>query len=607
MTEDRIDRLRQQAMALPEAPGCYQFRASSGRLLYVGKARSLRDRVTSYFRGWEAQPPKTRALVGQIASLEIILCPDEVEALILENSLVKRHRPRFNVLLRDDKNFPYLKLTVGDAWPRVVLVRRPRLDGALYFGPFTPASVARRSLKMVARYFQVATCHEPFDGSRRRPCILYQMRQCLAPCVGYAEGPAYGRAVADVRLFLEGRDADLRQSLAAQMEAASARLDYESAAGYRDLLATMRALRRRPSVASVGLDEQDYFALHRVGGRAALEVFEVRGGLLQTRREFFLEDEEGEDSVLLGEAVTRYYAAAPVVPRRLFVSVEPAEVEVLEAWLRRRAGTAVAVRVPRRGAHRVLLNTALDNARLAWEGRFAADQALDPAVADGLRELAGSGPAPIRLEGFDIAHLQGRDTVASVVVWEAGRARRSDYRRMRIRTADPGDDYAAIREAVRRRYGRLQREGRPLPDLALIDGGPGQLRAAQGALDELGLNVPLVALAKREEEVFRPGQAEPVAMPRDAPVRLLLMRIRDEAHRFAGAYHRLRRRARTLRTDLTEVPGIGPERARRLLRRFGSVAGVRRASADELAAAVGPQLARRLREALDGAASEPAS
>jgi excinuclease ABC subunit C len=591
-----ITRLRKKAAELPELPGCYLFRSSRGTVLYVGKAKALRRRVLSYFRDPAGQAPRTQAMLAEAAELEVILTGSEVEALILENTLVKKNRPRFNVLLRDDKNFPYLKLSIKERFPRVVLVRRPKLDGQLYFGPYTPASVARRSLKMVARFFQIATCYEKFDGSRKRPCILYQMHQCLAPCVDLVQREAYAHAVRDVRLFLEGRNTELAGSLTAKMKEAAAGQDYERAAHYRDLLTTVSALSRRQAVATVGLEDQDYFGIHAEGGRAALQVFQMRGGLMQSRREFFFDEVEGATAELMGEAMIRYYGGVPSVPCRVFVSVQPGEFGVIESWLGERRGERVRIVRPQRGVHRSFLATVLENARLAWKERFGADHSLGVAVHEALKEVLSLEEVPSRIEGFDISHMQGTDTVASVVVWESGRPRRSEYLRMRIVSAAPGDDFGAIEEAVSRRYRRLAAEGKRLPDLILIDGGRGQLSAARRALAALGIEtVPVIALAKQQEEILVPGSATPVELPARSPVRHLVTRVRDEAHRFAVAYHRRRRRQRTLTTELMEVPGIGPVRARRLLRAFGSVRGVAGASREALAAVVGPAAAGALR------------
>jgi excinuclease ABC subunit C len=593
--------LKEIAGQLPLEPGCYLFKGSRGRIIYVGKAKALRRRVMSYFSAAEASSAKVQGILRDALSLEVILTGTEVDALILENNLVKRHRPRYNVLLRDDKNFPYLRLTIQDEFPRVVLVRRPQLDGNLYFGPYIPASIARRSLKMIARFFQVATCYEKFDGSRQRPCLLYQMQQCLAPCVGYVEKDDYAEAVRHVRLFLEGRNKDLADVLEQRMQAASRQKEYELAARFRDLKQAVAALSRRQSVAAVGLDDQDYFGMHRHGSQACLEIFEMRAGLVQARREFFFEEAHGEEDTFLSEAISRYYGAAALIPARLFISTEPADVPLLERWLAGKRGERVEIRTPQRGVHRQLMLTVLENARLAWEGRFAADHNMGVAVHEALQELLGMKDTPSRIEAFDISHVGGQDTVASVVVWEGGRPRRNEHRRLHIRTAGPGDDYAAMAEAVRRRYTRQVRENRRLPDLVLIDGGKGQLAAAQAALADIAIsNLPVMALAKRHEEVYLPGVEDPVELPAGSPVRHLVTRIRDDAHRHAVGGHRRRRSRRTVATQLTQVKGIGPRRSRALLKAFGSVKGVRSASLERLQSVVGPASAHAVRLHFDG-------
>jgi excinuclease ABC subunit C len=593
--------LREKAAALPLEPGCYIFRGGRGRVIYVGKAKELRRRVLSYFSSPDTASAKVAAILRDAEELEVILTGTEVEALILENNLVKRHRPRYNVLLRDDKNFPYLRLTIQDDFPRVVLVRRPQLDGNLYFGPYIPASIARRSLKMIARFFQVATCYEKFDGSRRRPCLLYQMQQCLAPCVGYVQPEPYGEAVRHVRLFLEGRNKDLAEDLDRRMRSASQAREYELAARFRDLKQAVLSLSRRQAVASVGLEDQDYFAMHRRGQQACLEIFEMRAGLVQARREFFFEEAQGEDGAFMGEALARYYAAAPLIPARVFLSTEPADQPLLEKWLAGKRGERVEIRTPQRGVHRQLMQTVLENASLAWDGRFAADHNMGVAVHEALQDILGLQETPSRIEAFDISHVGGQDTVASVVVWEGGRPRRNEHRRLHIREAAPGDDYAAMTEAVRRRYTRQVRENRRLPDLVLIDGGKGQLAAAQVALSDLAItNLPVMALAKRREEVYLPGVEEPIELPMNSPVRHLVTRIRDDAHGHAVGGHRRRRSRRTVATQLTQVKGIGPQRSRALLKAFGSVRGVRSATLDRLADVVGTASARAVRLHFDG-------
>jgi excinuclease ABC subunit C len=575
---------------LPQRPGVYRFVNADGETLYVGKAKSLRSRVRSYFRAKAAHPPHIERMVSEVSDLSVIVVDTEIEALLLEANLIKRERPRFNVVLRDDKNFPYVKLTVRDTYPRASLVRRARVDGNLYIGPFLPASSARRTLKMLQRDFQVATCNEPFDG-KRRPCLYYHLDQCLAPCAGKTDPTEYGRAVADARLLLDGRHRDLERSLEERMERASRDQQYERATRYRDALRTVRGLAVRQRVTSAGLEDQDFFGHHAEGEQVALQLFQVRQGKIQSRREFTSEGIGFEPGPFYAAVLAQYYAEAEPPPE-IYLPQAPARGDLLERWLRERRGGRVRLRVPRRGPKRKLLDLVGENASLAFEARFRAPATHGVEVLAALAESLGLDEPPQRIECFDISNIQGTDSVASMVVWEGGKPRRSAYRVFTIREVDGADDTASIAEAVTRRYRRLLSEGRPLPDLVLLDGGKGQLGAAVAALTRVGLPTqPVAAIAKREEELFLQGSAEPVRLGRHSPVLQLIQRIRDEAHRFAVGRHRRRRARRTLRTELTEVPGIGPARARRLLREFGSVDGVRRADPEALARAVGPKAA----------------
>jgi len=599
---------------LPDGPGVYLYRDRQGRLIYVGKAKSLRSRVRSYFQaGGAGQFPKTEALLAEIHDLEVIVTRTEVEALILENNLVKREQPRFNIRLRDDKNFPYLKLTSTERFPRVVLVRRARLDGNAYFGPYLPASTARRTIQMVARHFKVATCYEHLDGTRPRPCLLFQLNQCLGPCAGLVSDDDYRRAVHDARLFLEGRTRDLVATLEEKMAAAARDERFEAAAQYRDLIGTLARIQEKQSVSSLGLEEQDYVAFAREGGLASAQVFRMRQGQVQARRELSFEGIDVDDAGFLGACLERYYGSVDDIPASVVVPIEPASREVLEAWLAERRGGRVAFLVPQRGPRRQFLDTVARNARLSFEAMFRAPHTHGVEILEGLQEALGLDEPPHRIECFDISHLQGSDPVASLVVWEAGRPKRSDYRRFRVKAAGGGrsgsddrpaqnDDFASMAEVVGRRYARLLREGGILPDLILIDGGRGQLSSAVRVLEGLGLgHLHVAAIAKREEEIFLDGRAGPVRLARDAPILHLVQRVRDEAHRFAVTYHRTARARRTIGTELTAIAGIGAGRARLLLRRFGSVQGVRSAPPEALAEAVGERLAARIRGHFDRA------
>jgi excinuclease ABC subunit C len=591
---------RQKLDDLPDAPGVYLYREAGGRIIYVGKAKSLRSRVRSYFQpGGAGQFPKTDALVAEIHDLEFIVTRTEVEALILENSLVKKEQPRWNIRLRDDKNFPYLKLTSTERFPRVVLVRRARLDGNAYFGPYLPASAARRSIQMVARHFKVATCYEHLDGTRPRPCLLYQLNQCLGPCAGLVSDADYARAVQDARLFLEGRTRDLVRNLKEQMAVAAREERFEAAAHHRDLIQTLERLQEKQGVSSVGLEEQDYVAFAREGEMASVQVFRMRDGLVQARRELSFEGIGIDDAAFLDACLERYYESADDVPGTIVVPLEPASRTLLEEWLAQKKGARVSFVVPQRGPRRHLLDTVAKNARLSFEAMFRAPHTHGVEILEGLQEALGLDEPPHRIECFDISHIQGTDQVASLVVWEAGRPRRSDYRRFRVRTVGGNDDFASMAEVVGRRYARLLQEGKTLPDLVLIDGGKGQLSSALAVLEGLGLgHLQVAAIAKREEVIFLDGRTGPVRLPRESPVLHLVQRIRDEAHRFAVTFHRKVRARRTIGTELTAIEGVGPRRARTLLRRFGSVQGVREAPADALNEAVGPRLAERIRLAL---------
>ncbi|RMG45220.1 MAG: excinuclease ABC subunit UvrC [Acidobacteria bacterium] len=590
--------LREQLDALPKEPGCYRFRGAQGEVIYVGKARSLRSRVRSYFQPGAQHPPKVAAMVAEARSVDVIVTGSELEALILENNLIKEHRPRYNVLLRDDKNFPYLKLTVGDRFPRVVLVRRPRADGHAYFGPFLPASHAWRTLRMIPRFFQVANCRVRFDG-KQRPCLYYHLDQCLAPCAGKADPAEYAERVAQVRLFLEGRDRELSERLRRSMEAASRELRFEAAARYRDMLASLERLAERQQMASVGLEAADFWAEYREGDQAAVELFRMREGRVVGRREFTLSNAP-EPERLYDEILPQFYSAEEPPPEVVLPRL-PGEPELIRTFLGQRRGGPVRLRAPTRGERRRLLDLVARNAKLAFEARFRARHVFGVQVLEEIRDLLGLPEPPYRIEGIDVSHLAGSEPRASVVVFEGGRPRKSDYRSYRIRSAAGGDDYAAVREVVTRRYGRLAREGKRLPDLVLIDGGRGQLAAAREALAALDLgDLPIASIAKREEEIFVDSGGQPLLLGRDDPALHLIQQVRDEAHRFALRQHRRARSRRTLDSPLLKVPGVGPVTARRLLEQFGSVEGIRRAGFEALARAVGRAKARAIVESLAG-------
>ncbi len=585
--------LREKLDSLPAGTGVYIYRNGAGEAIYIGKAKSLRSRVRSYFQPSTQHPPRIARMISEIADLEIIVVGSEMEALILESNLIKRERPQYNVLLRDDKHFPYLRLSLEDEYPRVSLVRRAVLDGGLYAGPFLPAATAWNTLKLVQRLFGVATCHERFDG-KRRPCLYYHMDQCLAPCAGKTDPEVYGRAVADARLLLEGRHRELEKSLKRKMDSSSRERRYEAAARLRDAISTIRALSVKQRISSAGLEEQDYLAHHFEGDRVALQLFQMRAGKIQARLGYTMEEVDFEPASFYRVALVQCYADAEPPPE-IFLPHLPEESSLLESWLSELRGGRVRLRVPQRGPKRKLMEIVRRNAELAFEGRFKADHSAGVAGAEELAAALDLERPPLRIECFDISNIQGSDSVASMVVWQGGKLRKGEYRSFNIRSVEGADDYASIAEAVSRRYSRLIAEDRPLPDLVLIDGGAGQLGAAVSALARVGLAMlPVVSIAKREEELHVEGRAGALRLERTSPALQLVQRIRDEAHRFAVARHRRRRSRRTIRTQLTEVPGIGPATSRKLLREFGSLAALRRATEEELRAVVGERLARAL-------------
>ncbi len=596
--------LQEKLDALPAQPGVYVYRDARGKPIYVGKAKSLRSRVRSYFQPGAQHPPRIARMVAEIDDLELIVVDTEKEALILESNLVKKMRPRYNVILRDDKHFPYLKLTTTDRFPRVRLTRRARLDGNVYAGPFLPAAAARRSMKLIQRYFQVPTCKETFDG-RRRPCLYFHLDQCLAPCARVPDRDEYDAAVADAKLFLEGRHRDLEGSLRERMREASERREYERAARYRDTLQTVEALAIKQRMSSVGLEEQDYLAHHAEGAQTMLQLFQMRQGKVQARREFALDEQELDPPALYAAVLTQIYeAVAP--PPEIHLPVRPEDPDLLEDWLSDRRGKRVRLIVPQRGAKRKFLALVERNARIAFEDRFRTRHTEGVRALEELARALDLDEPPFRIECFDISNVQGADSVASLVVWDDAKPKKSEYRSFHIRSVQGPDDFASMAEAVLRRYRRRLKEDRRLPDLVLIDGGAGQVGAAVGALARVGLpTLPVAGLAKREEELWLPGRREPVRLDRDSPALMLVQRVRDEAHRFAVSRHRKRRKARTLRTALTDVPGIGPTLSRRLLREFGSLAGVRQAGYEDWKRVAGRRAADALEERFRRAPAEP--
>jgi excinuclease ABC subunit C len=539
--------LREKAASLPLAPGVYLYKDSEGKVLYVGKAKSLRNRVRSYFSDERLAEAKTGRLISAARDIDYIEVDNEKEALALENNLIKQYQPRFNVLLRDDKTYPYIKLT-AEKYPRVYVTRRVLKDGATYFGPYFPGSLAYRLVQFIHRRFLVPSCKTDLTRKHPQPCLEYHIHRCLGPCVeGLTTDEAYAEAVHDVRLFLEGRHRDLADDLHRRMERASSEMRFEHAAMLRDLISTVEEVEQKQKMAAAEGDNTDIFACYAEPPLAAVNVFHLRNGRIVDRHEYFWEDAfEFEPGEFFTSLLMQFYGAQGYIPPQIHVPVELEDRQVLEDLLAEKRGRKVEIHTPQRGEKRAMLALAETNAKNSFEQRFRVLKPTSQAIQEALREVLGLEEAPRRIECFDISHTQGSDIVASMVVWEDGRMKKSDYRKFIMRTVLSNDDFASMREVVTRRYSRLQREGKPLPGLVLIDGGLGQLSSAAAALDALGVaDQPLAAIAKREEIIYVRGQEdEPVKLDPHSPVLHLVEIIRDEAHRFAVTFHRARRAKR---------------------------------------------------------------
>jgi excinuclease ABC subunit C len=611
---------REIADLLPESPGVYLFKDAGGNVLYVGKAASLRSRVRSYFLESSWVNAKTGSLAREIADLETILVGNEREALALEHNLIKQYRPKFNVMLRDDKTYPYIKFTAAEKYPRVYFTRRIKKDGSLYFGPYFPAGLARRILHFVHKRFLVPSCTVDLTRSHPRPCLQYYIKRCLGPCVtGLTTDDRYAEAARDVRLFLEGRRHDLMKSLEARMMAASERQQFEQAAAYRDLLRTLEDIEERQRIVAAQGDDTDVLAYYAEPPLVAANLFHLRGGRVVDRREFYWEDlDEFDPQEFVPSLLKQLYLEAEYLPKAIHVPIDFEDRELLEETLAERAGHKVEIFTPQRGNKRSFLDLVESNAKHSFEQRFRVMKPSSKAIGEALQNALNLPEEPHRIESFDISHIQGTDTVASMVVWENGHMKKSDYRKFIIRgeegAADENrrdqagngvsysknDDFASMRETVTRRYRRLQEEKKPLPSLILIDGGIGQLHAAAQALDALQIiNQPLASIAKKEEILYVFGQEdEPIILEHHSPVLHLIQQIRDETHRFAVTFHRERRAKRQTKSALDGVPGIGPRTAKKLLREFGSVSNVRRAGLEKISTIIPRKTAEKLLEQL---------
>jgi excinuclease ABC subunit C len=588
--------LHQKIRTLPTSPGVYLYKSAEGTVIYVGKAKNLRARVRSYFLEGAAENAKTGTLLREAADIDYIVVDNEKEALALENNLIKKKKPRYNILLRDDKTYPYIKLTLVERYPRVYPTRRLRKDGSHYFGPYFPTSLAYRIVDLIHRHFLIPSCKLDLNRTYPRPCLQYYIGRCLGPCVeGLTTPERYAEAVHDVRMFLEGRGADLTRSLQQRMTTAAEREQYELAAKYRDLISTVELLDQKQRIAAITGDDADVFGYHYENQMLAVNLFHMRGGKIVDKREFFWEELSeivGEEGFQPGEffsaLLKQVYLDQQYVPHTIYVPVDFEDRSMLEELLSEGRERQVRIIVPQRGEKRSLVDLVGQNAKQAYDQRFRVLKPTMKATQEALQDALMLPEPPKRIECFDISHIQGAETVASMVVWEDGKMKKSDYRKFIIKSVDGVDDFASMREVVTRRYQRVQAENQPTPSLILIDGGIGQLHAAAQALEAIGIiNQPLAAIAKREEIIYVLGQEdEPVVLDRHSPVLHLVQQVRDEAHRFAVTFHRKRREIRDRKTELLDIPGVGEGTRRRLLQHFGSLQAIKQADAAALAAVV---------------------
>ncbi len=610
--------LYEKIRTLPTQPGVYLYKNVDGEVIYVGKAKNLRSRVRSYLLEASQANAKTGSLMREAVDLDYILVANEHEALALENNLIKQRKPRFNILLRDDKTYPYVKLTLADRFPKVFVTRRLRKDGAAYYGPYFPGNLAYRVVELIHRSFLLPSCKVDLSRYHSRACLQYYIHRCLGPCVeGLTTPEIYKDAVRDTQLFLEGRHSELEKSLTARMMTAAENEQFEAAARLRDQLSTVHQLQEKQRIATAEQsDDADVFGYHFEDGSLAVNLFHMRSGKIVDRREFFWEDlpelpEPGEDAAgssktsdaaafhagqMFSSLLKQLYIDQHYVPRSIMVPADFDDREALADLLSERIGRRVEVVVPLRGEKRSLVDLAGQNAKQSYTQRFRVLEPSRKAIQEALTDALMLPELPKRIECFDISHIQGAETVASLVVWEDGKMNKSAYRKFKVRTVLGVDDFASMREVVERRYRRLKDEDKPMPSLVLIDGGLGQLHAAADALESLGFtSQPLASIAKREEVIYLHGsEDEPIVLDRRSPVLHLVQLIRDESHRFAIGYHRQRRAIRDRDSELLNIPGVGAQTRQRLLTHFGSLRDVQQATAESLAAVVSRKTAESI-------------
>jgi len=600
--------ITEQLRGLPPTPGVYLFKDAEGNIIYVGKASSLRHRVSSYFGSGQKLTPKIRRMVSKVADLEYFVTASEQEALILELNLIKQHHPRYNVRLKDDKSFPYLKINLSEDWPHVHITRKLEANGGRYFGPFASAKSIRQTLKLLKGIFPFRSCTRPITGSDPRPCLEYDIGHCLAPCIGKTSRAEYAEVIKQLILFLEGKQEKVVKQLESRMNKAAAEMDFEKAARIRDQIQAVVEVVEGQRIAAKTKGEQDVIAFANDRDQAYVQVFFIRNSKLIGRESFVLQGTRYEEpSRIMASFIQQFYASAPHLPPLLLLQHPVEDTETLQGWLQAKRGGAVRIQVPRRGSKKQLVDIVAKNAHQGLEQlkikQLASPVTLSAALEE-IKEALNLPHPPNRIEGYDISDIQGAAAVGSMVVFDKGKARPAHYRRFKIKSVSGVDDYAMLAEVLKRRFKRADAASGTwaiMPDLVLIDGGKGQLSAALAAMREMGADsIPAAGLAKENEELFIPRQSKPIVLPPSSPGLQLLQRLRDEAHRFALSYHHKVRRRQTFASALDSVPGIGAKRKKALLRRFGSVKAIREASAEELASVSGitKSLVQKIKENL---------
>ncbi|MBA7630252.1 UvrABC system protein C [subsurface metagenome] len=600
--------ITEQLRQLPTSPGVFLMKDAEGNILYVGKAANLHHRVRSYFSAGQKLPPKLKRMVARVNDIDFLITTSEQEALILELNLIKRHRPRYNVRLKDDKTFPYLKIDLNQDWPRLYITRRLEEDGGRYFGPFASAKSVRQTMKVIKGIFPFRSCSKAITGTAPRPCLEYNINRCLGPCIGAVSQQGYAEVIKQVILFLEGKQEMIVRELESQMKEASQSLDFEKAARLRDQIQAVNRVVEGQRIAATVSGEQDVIAFAQDTDQAYVQVFFIRSGKLIGRESFILQGTRSEEPIqIMTSFIKQFYDSAPYIPPLLLLQHPVEDKAIIEDWLQRKRGAKVRIQVPHRGNKKQLMKVAAENARQGLEQLKIKQIATPAALATALAEIKDAldlPHLPRRMEGYDISNLQGKAAVGSMVVFDQGKSKPAHYRRFRIKTVSGADDYAMLQEVLKRRFKRISDASNTwavLPDLVLIDGGKGQLNSAREAMREAGAeSIPVASLAKENEEIFAPGKRQPIVLPRSSPGLQLLQRLRDEAHRFAITYHRRIRKREAFASALDSIPGIGPKRKRALLKQFGSVRSIRTASEEELAAASGmsQSLAKKIKEYL---------